>query len=149
MYNSVSEAHVRAGLLQRLFENVEQFDQTPARAGMSGAELTTVNPHDKVVWVQINRRALNDGASAQLVDDVTAASDADPKKPVVLDFKKVEFTPSSVLGALVRISQTFKLDGRRLVLVHVDRRVRGTLSVTRLDKILEVRETIEDAISAM
>lgn len=116
---------------------------------MSAVELTTVNPHDKVVWIQINRRALNDGASTQLVDDVTTASDADPKKPVVLDFKKVEFTPSSVLGALVRISQTFRLDGRRLVLVHVDRRVRGTLSVTRLDKVLEVRETIEDAIAAM
>lgn len=149
MYNTSSEAQLRAGVLQRLFGNVDHVDQTPARAGMSAAELTTVNPHDKVVWVQINRRALNDGASAQLVEDVTSASDADPKKPVILDFKRVEFTPSSVLGALVRISQTFKLDGRRLVLVHVDRRVRGTLSVTRLDKVLEVRETIDDAIAAI
>lgn len=114
---------------------------------MSESSITAVQPTPDVVHISVTRRALSDAAATSLVTEVTAAMDNSPRLPVILDLKKVEFVPSAVLGALVRLSQTMKLDGRRLVLVHVDRRVRGTLSVTRLDKILELKETLADAIA--
>lgn len=116
---------------------------------MSNPELTRVQPHDQVVHVLINRRALNDVSSHQLIDEVNSAAAAAPKLPLVLDMLKVEFTPSSVLGALVSLSNSMKLDGRRFILVHVDRRVRGTLAVTRLDKKLEMFETLDDAVASL
>lgn len=116
---------------------------------MSNQELTAVQPNDKIVHVLITRRALNDASSHQLIDEVNAAAAAMPRLPLVLDMLKVEFTPSSVLGALVSLSHSMKLDGRRFVLVHVDRRVRGTLSVTRLDKKLEMFETLNDALATI
>lgn len=114
---------------------------------MSESAITAVQATPNVVHISVTRRALSDSAASSLLAEVTAAADAQPKCPVILDLKKVEFIPSAVLGALVRLSQTLRLDGRKLILVHVDRRVRGTLSVTRLEKVLEVRETLEDAIA--
>lgn len=114
---------------------------------MSDTSITAVQTTAEIIHISVTRRALSDSAATSLVADVTAAMDANPKLPVILDLKKVEFVPSAVLGALVRLSQAMKLDGRRLYLVHVDRRVRGTLSVTRLDKILELKETLADAIA--
>ena len=116
---------------------------------MSGQELTSIEPHQQVVHVLVMRRALSDGSSHQLLDEVNSAAAANPRLPVVLDMLKVEFTPSSVLGALVSLSSGMKLDGRRFILVHVDRRVRGTLSVTRLDKKLEMFETLDDAVASI
>lgn len=113
---------------------------------MPESAITIVQPTPNVVHIAVARRALSDSAASALVTEVTAAGDAQPGLPIILDLKKVEFVPSAVLGALVRLSQTMRLDGRRLILVHVDRRVRGTLSVTRLEKILELRETLEDAV---
>jgi anti-anti-sigma factor len=115
-------------------------------SGMSEARITRIDPHEKVVLVAITRRALSDALAPALIDEVNTAAAENPGKPLVLDFLKVEFIPSSVLGALVRIAQSTRLDGRRFYLIRVDRRVRGTLSVTRLDKVLEVRETVEDVV---
>lgn len=111
--------------------------------------LTKVEPHDQVVLVALIRRALSDSSANQLVDEVNSAAADAPGKPLVLDMLKVEFIPSSVLGALVRIAQSMKLDGRRFVLVRVDRRVRGTLSVTRLDKVLAMHETLDDFLATL
>ena len=114
---------------------------------MTESAITTVQATPNVVHIAVTRRALSDSAASGLLAEVTSAADAQPKFPVILDLKKVEFIPSAVLGALVRLSQRLKLEGRRLILVHVDRRVRGTLSVTRLEKVLEVRETLDDALA--
>ena len=111
--------------------------------------LTSHQPHDQVVLVAITRRALSDSSANQLVDEVNTAAASEPGKPLVLDMLKVEFIPSSVLGALIRIAQSMKLDGRRFLLIRVDRRVRGTLSVTRLDKVLEMHETLDDFLATL
>ncbi|MBI5863917.1 MAG: STAS domain-containing protein [Planctomycetes bacterium] len=113
---------------------------------MTESAITLVHPNTDMVHIAVVRRALNDSAAIGLVAEVTQAADAQPDVPVVLDLKKVEFVPSAVLGALVRLSQSLKLAGRKLILVHVDRRVRGTLSVTRLEKVLDLRETIDDVL---
>src|SRR5262245_44080638 len=111
---------------------------------MTESAITAVQATPNVVHIAVTRRA-----ASGLLEEVSAAADAQPKFPVILDLKKVEFIPSAVLGALVRLSQRLKIEGRRLVLVHVDRRVRGTLSVTRLEKVLEVRETLDDALAEL
>jgi anti-anti-sigma regulatory factor len=46
------------------------------------------------------------------------------------------------------MSKSFKLDGRRLALIGVDRRVRETIGVTRLDRILEIHRTLDDVLGA-
>lgn len=112
---------------------------------MSDAPLLEVVPHESATIIAIKRRTLDEATSTRLVDDVSNLVGTE-SRPVVLDFSKVEFVPSSALGALVRLAQTLRLSGTRLMLVNLDRRIRGSLTVTRLDKVLEIKHTLEDAL---
>ena len=98
--------------------------------------------------IVIQRRTLDEAATNELVDDVLGAAASHPGPPIVLDMSQVKFAPSVALGSLVRLSKSFTLDNRRLILVGVDRRTRGAISVTRLDKVLEIFNTLEDEIKS-
>ena len=115
---------------------------------MSENSVTKVKPHDLVLLIEVCTRTLNDISTRVLVDEVYTAAGQYPKKPIVLDLGRVRFAPSVALGSLVQLSKSFQIDGRRVVLVRVDQRLRDSIRVTRLDKILEIHGTIEDFISA-
>jgi len=113
---------------------------------MSDTSIIEQVPHAEIVLMQIKKRTFDEAAANRMLEDVSVASSTAPDKPVVLDFAKVEFVPSAALGGLVRLAQGLRLGGTRLILVNLDRRVRGSLTVTRLDKVLELRQTLEDAL---
>jgi anti-anti-sigma factor len=115
---------------------------------MPESSVTTVKPHDQVLLLEVCRRTLDDTSTQALVDEVYTAAGQHPQKPIVLDFGKVKFAPSVALGSLVQLSKSFQIDGRRVALVGVDRRLRDSIRVTRLDKILEIYGTANDVISA-
>ncbi|MFN0137870.1 MAG: STAS domain-containing protein [Phycisphaerae bacterium] len=113
---------------------------------MSDPTIIELVPHEVVTLLQIKKRTLDEPSANRIVDEVQNCASAEPDKPVVLDFAKVEFVPSAALGGLVRLAQGMRLGGTKLILVNVDRRVRGSFTVTRLDKVLDIRQTLEDAI---
>ena len=115
---------------------------------MSESSVTEVKPHDRVLLIEVCKRTLNDVSTRALVDEVYVAAGQYPKKPIVLDLGRVRFAPSVALGSLVQLSKSFQIDGRRVVLVSVDPRLRDSIRVTRLDKILEIYRTVDDVISA-
>ncbi len=67
--------------------------------------------------------------------------------PIVLDMSRVKFAPSVALGSLVHLSKSFRLEGRRVALIGVDQRVRGTIQVTQLHKVLEIHDTIAQLLA--
>ena len=69
-----------------------------------------------------------------------AATLADRRGAVVLDFGAVEFVGSEDLGALVVLHERAKATGGRLALVNVRPRVSDIFSLTRLDTLFEVLE---------
>ena len=115
---------------------------------MSKEPVTRVEASEEAVLIHIQRRSLDESSTNELVDDVLGAAAEHPGPPIVLDMSQVRFAPSVALGSLVRLSKSFKLDNRRLILVSVDRRTRGAIAVTRLDKVLEIFNTLEDALKS-
>ncbi len=115
---------------------------------MPDSSVTEVKPHDQVLLIEVCKRTLNDISTRALVNDVYTAAGQYPKKPIVLDLGRVRFAPSVALGSLVQLSKSFQIDGRRVVLVSVDQRLRDSIRVTRLDKVLEIHGTVDDFISA-
>jgi anti-anti-sigma factor len=110
----------------------------------SPRDVTEIVPHDRLLVVALQASRLDETATEQMVEDVYEASAARPSVPIVLDLAKVRFAPSVALGALAKLSRSFQLDGRRIAVVNVDRRVRGAIKVTGLHNVLELYEHVED-----
>jgi len=62
-----------------------------------------------------------------------------------LDFRGVEYLTAAGLGILVAVHTRLRDAGRRLVLCNVRPEVEEVLRVTRLNMILDVRQTREEA----
>jgi anti-sigma B factor antagonist len=68
---------------------------------------------------------------------------------VVVDLTKTTFLDSSGLGVLVGALQRLRDRGGALSIVNVDAAISRTFSITGLDQILAIRETLDDAIAAL
>jgi len=68
------------------------------------------------------------------------------KKTVIIDFSKVEYIDSSILGALVAIlkhAMTIKQD---IILVSLKKDVHDLLKLIRLDKVFKIYPSYNEAI---
>jgi len=115
---------------------------------MADNTVTEVRPHDQVLLIAVCKRTLNDVFTRALVDEVGTAAGQRPTVPIVLDLSQVKFAPSVALGALVQLTKSFQIDGRRVALINVDQRLRDAIHVTRLDKLLDIHKTVDDVTSA-
>jgi anti-sigma B factor antagonist len=67
---------------------------------------------------------------------------------VVLDLALVEFIDSQGLGALIGALKNLRKEGGDLKLVRVPEVVEAVLSITKLARIFETHEEIDDAVGA-
>jgi anti-anti-sigma factor len=114
---------------------------------MSDASVVEVVPHDKILLIAIRARSLDDAKTPLFIDGVLNAASQRPGVPIVIDMSAVRFAPSVALGAFVQLSKSLKMEGRRIGLFGVERRVFNTMSVTQLNKILEIRDTLEQFLA--
>ena len=110
---------------------------------MSDEPVMEIQPHEQVLLIVVQRRNLDEQSTRELVDGVLTASARTPRLPIVLDFSQVRFAPSVALGALVRLSSSFKLDRRRIAMIGVHQRLQETIRVTRLHQVLEIHDSLE------
>jgi anti-sigma B factor antagonist len=67
---------------------------------------------------------------------------------LVLDLSGVTFMDSTGLKVLLSVHQRAQLAGGRLVLAAPGRPVQRVVSITGLDEIFEIRDTVADAVAA-
>ncbi len=111
---------------------------------MASDAVTEVIPHDAYLVVKILKRTLDDASTRILLDDVQVAAAERIGVPIVLDLSDVKFAPSVALGSLVQLTNSFKFEERRIILVGVSHKIMGPIKVTRLDKVLEIRNGLDD-----
>src|SRR5271157_4310756 len=69
-------------------------------------------------------------------------------KTVILDFSQVPYVDSAGVGAIVNAHVAYTNSGRRLVLVAVQDRIRTLMKVTRVDEVLRIYPTLQEAQAA-
>ena len=74
--------------------------------------------------------------------------DRDGCKSLVLDFQKVQFCSSAVIGKLVILDRKVKSKKGRLRLCAMTPEIREVFQITRLDQVLEIKDTREEALAA-
>ena len=67
---------------------------------------------------------------------------------LVLDLSGVTFMDSTGLKVLLSVHQRAQLAGGRLVLAAPPRPVQRVVSITGLDEVFEIRDTVADAVAA-
>ena len=114
---------------------------------MSEQEVISIQPHEEVIWAKIMHAQMDEELTTKMQQQVNEAAEKSRKLPVALDLSEVEFFPSLSLGALVTIMSELKKHQQRLVLVGIQPPIRGALAVTRLDKLFEIYEDVDEAIA--
>lgn len=109
----------------------------------------TTSKQDDILFIQVqDPRLLEEARIQQLEKEILASIDASSEDRVVLDFSKVEFMSSSMLGKLVQVHkkcQGFKV---KLKLASVSPDIREVFKITRLDKLFDIEKDVESARKA-
>lgn len=110
-------------------------------------EVTEIRTESDALIAAVRTSTLNESVVNDFQHTLLMAASATPRVPIILDLSDVEFAPSVALGALVKLTKTLKLEGRRLLLVGIRPRLRGVITVTQLHKLLEIGESVSDALA--
>lgn len=114
---------------------------------MSDQPVITLEPHDEIILTVVQCERLDEELTAELQTEVSIAAQVNTRLPVVLDMSQVEFFPSLSLGILVKLLGEFKKRGQRFILVGIQSPIRGALALTRLDKLFEIYDTVDEALA--
>jgi len=114
---------------------------------MSDQEVVSINRRDDVLVAVVQPKELDEEATGKMQAEVLAGAEQARDLPVVVDLSNVSFFPSVSLGAVVVLLNTLKKAGQKLILVGLQPPVREALAITRLDKLFEIRDDVEDVLA--
>ena len=115
----------------------ETFDETPVTLERKGSALVA-RPQVKM---------LEDVALGRLARSIDDASESDPGIAlVILDLSDVVIVPSIALGLLVQTLNKCKERHQRLKLAGAQPQIRKVLTLTRLDQVFELTDSVESAV---
>jgi anti-sigma B factor antagonist len=101
---------------------------------------------DALVVHFLDQRIQADAAIAGLGQELYAVVDRPDCLKMVLDFSEVEFLSSAMLGKLISVQRMIAEKNGVLRLCGMCQNIRLIFKLTCLDRILDVRETVADAI---
>ncbi|HTL29413.1 MAG TPA: STAS domain-containing protein [Tepidisphaeraceae bacterium] len=95
--------------------------------------------------VRLKTKVLEDRDLNQVTDFIAPASPAAGVKAVVLDLSHVQFMPSLALGVLMKWNDACKRREQELRVAAITPQVRDVMRITRLDRVLHLHDTVDDA----
>ena len=112
---------------------------------MTQANEIAITVQDGILLTKVECAHMEDQHAQALVLQLVAAADQTPSLPIVLDLSHVTIMPSMSIGVLVTLWKTFQERRQRFILADVQPQVRQTLTLCRLDKLLELCDSVEEA----
>jgi anti-sigma B factor antagonist len=113
---------------------------------MPEQDVLLIHPHDEVVHAEVQCTELDEDGTRQMQNALFKAAEKLRSLPVLLDLSRLTFLPSLSIGALVSCLTEFKKVGQPFILVGLQRPVRDTLAMTRLDRVFEIYDSIDEAL---
>ena len=109
----------------------------------------TATSQDGVLVLAIDdQRLLDEARIEQLEKDIYAEIDKSSEEKVVLDFQKVEFMSSSMLGKLVKVHKKCQQFKAKLKFCSISKDILEVFKITRLDKLFDIESDLESAKKA-
>jgi anti-sigma B factor antagonist len=110
----------------------------------------TITDHDDVVVVRFNNvKILDEGVIRQIGGEFEKlTTEAAAERKLLLNFDRVTFMSSAMIGQIMKLYKQAKKDGIALKLCSIDPTIVEVFKITRLDKLLDIRKTEADAMAA-
>jgi anti-anti-sigma factor len=110
------------------------------------ADPIVVEPTDTGVIARLNLKLLDDKSLKRMDEMIDKAACGRPGVTnIVLDMSRVQIVPSLGLGALVQLMKKYKERRQHVKLAAVQPQVRTAMAITRLDRVLDLHDTVESA----
>lgn len=99
-----------------------------------------------VVVTLLLEKILEQGDIQSMQDSIMPLIEQTPAINMVIDFAKVEFLSSSVLGLLIRVSKKIYETGGELRLCSINLKIEEIFKITRLDKVFQISPDKDSAL---
>lgn len=101
---------------------------------------------NNVAIITLDQRVTGGASNVELTDQIRRLI-SEGVEHVIFDCHNVELINSNGLGSLVAAHTTLRAHGGRCTLVAIPEKIRTLLSVTHLDRVFGIANTVEDALS--
>lgn len=100
--------------------------------------------------VEFVDRNILDEANIQLIgDEIARLVDAENAPRLILSFQGVEHLSSAALGTLITINNRMRTRSGQLRLSNIDPQIYEVFVITRLNKLFQIHETVDDAMKSL
>jgi anti-anti-sigma factor len=113
------------------------------------SHLNIVERQDVVMVTFNNVKILDESVIRQIggeFDKLTTEAAAERK--LLLNFDRVTFMSSAMIGQIMKLYKQSKADGIALKLCSIEPTIMEVFKITRLDKLLDIRKTEADALAS-
>ncbi|MGH7176976.1 MAG: STAS domain-containing protein [Tepidisphaeraceae bacterium] len=116
------------------------MSETPASSPI------VIEKRDNGIVARVNVKLLEDKHLKMLIQMIDESAGDPDVSVVVIDLSKVQLVPSLGLGMLMQLSTKCKARQQRLKLAAMPVPVRQMFSITKLDRILELSDSVDAAM---
>ena len=113
------------------------------------SNLNIVDRDDVVMVTFTNFKILDESVIRNIgVEFEKLTTEAAAERKLLLNFDRVTFMSSAMIGQIMKLYKKAKADGIALKLCCIDPTIMEVFKITRLDKLLDIKKTEADAIAA-
>jgi anti-sigma B factor antagonist len=84
----------------------------------------------------------------ELGEELFSLVEKEGRKAILLNFDDVRFLSSAALGKLIKLDRTVKQHTGKLKLTNIRPEIFEVFTITRLDKLFEIKESEEQALAS-
>ncbi len=95
-----------------------------------------------------DRKLIEDIRIQELGHELFSLVDAENRDKLLLNFSQVEFLSSSALGKLITLDKKMKNAGGAIKLSNIKPEIFEVFTITRLDRLFDIRDDEADALAA-
>ncbi len=96
----------------------------------------------------IDKKIVDSATIEQLGEELNALVTSEKRNMLLLNFEGVEFMSSAALNKLISLNGKVKAAVGRLKLCCLRAEIKEVFTITRLDRVFDLRKTQEDALAA-
>lgn len=113
------------------------------------SHLNIVERQDVVMVTFNNVKILDESVIRQIGGEFEKlTTEAAGERKLLLNFDRVTFMSSAMIGQIMKLYKQSKADGIALKLCSIEPTILEVFKITRLDKLLDIRKTEADALAA-
>ncbi|MCU0707934.1 MAG: STAS domain-containing protein [Pirellula sp.] len=96
----------------------------------------------------VDKKIVDSATIEQLGEELNSLVTVDKRNMLLLNFEGVEFMSSAALNKLISLNSKVKAAAGRLKLCCLRAEIKEVFTITRLDRVFDLRKTEEDALAA-